>query len=186
MLSWLSLEIEYNTREESQKFHVAVNDNKTIIRVAGIIRESMNDGTGFRCVIFAQFCPHRCPYCHNPQTWDKDGGTEYTVDELFDIIVNEEFSDVTFSGGDPLFQVEGFTELAKMIKERTNKTIWCYTGYTYENIIKVPKLAQILPFIDVLVDGPYIHEKRDTSLRFRGSSNQRIIELKNGVAQNIT
>lgn len=160
------------------------NKNKTI-RVAGIIRESMNDGTGFRCVIFAQGCPHHCPHCHNSQTWDKDGGTDYTVDELFDIIVNEEFSDVTFSGGDPLFQVEGFTELAKMVKNKTNKTIWCYTGYTYENIIKDSKMAQILPFIDVLVDGPYMHSLRDTSLKFRGSSNQRIIELKNGVLHNI-
>ena len=145
----------------------------------------MNDGTGFRCVIFAQGCPHHCPHCHNSQTWDKDGGTDYTVDELFDIIVNEEFSDVTFSGGDPLFQVEGFTELAKMVKNKTNKTIWCYTGYTYENIIKDSKMAQILPFIDVLVDGPYMHSLRDTSLKFRGSSNQRIIELKNGVLHNI-
>lgn len=155
------------------------NNNKTI-RVVDILKETMVDGTGFRTSIYGAGCLHHCPHCHNPQTWDPGLGMEYTVDELFDIIVNEEFSDVTFSGGDPLFQVEGFTELAKMVKNRTNKTIWCYTGYTYENIIKVPKLAQILPFIDVLVDGPYVHEKRDTSLRFRGSSNQRILSLKDG------
>lgn len=162
-----------------------MNDNKTTIRVVDILKETMTDGPGFRTSIYGAGCLHKCPYCHNPQTWDKDGGTEYTVDELFDIIVNEKFSDVTFSGGDPLFQVEGFTELAKMVKNRTNKTIWCYTGYTYENIIKDSNLAQILPFIDVLVDGPYMHNLRDTSLKFRGSFNQRIIEFKDGIATNI-
>ena len=150
-----------------------------------IIKETMCDGPGFRTSIYGAGCPHHCPNCHNPQTWDVNGGKEYTVEQLFDVIVNEEFSDVTFSGGDPLFQVEGFTELAKMVKIRTNKTIWCYTGYTYENIVKDPKLAQILPFIDVIVDGPYIDNKRDTSLKFRGSSNQRIVELKDGKATNI-
>ena len=145
----------------------------------------MNNGTGFRCVIFCQGCLHRCKNCQNPQTWNFNGGEEYTTEQLFDIIVNEELSDVTFSGGDPMFQVEAFTELAKMVKERTNKTIWMYTGFVYEFIIKDAKMAQILPFIDVLVDGPYKDELRDTSLRFRGSSNQRIIELKDGIARNI-
>ena len=163
-----------------------MNDNKNkTIRVVDILKETMTDGPGFRTSIYGAGCLHKCPHCHNPQTWDKEGGREYTIDELFDIIVNEEFSDVTFSGGDPLFQAEGFTELAKNIKNKTNKTIWCYTGYTYENIIKDSNLAQILPFIDVLVDGPYIHSLRDTSLKFRGSSNQRIIELKQGTPTNI-
>lgn len=146
----------------------------------------MTDGPGFRITIYCQGCLHHCKNCHNQQTWDFKGGEEYTTEQLFNIIINEEFSDVTFSGGDPMFQVEAFTELAKMVKERTNKTIWMYTGFVYESIIKDAKMSQILPFIDVLVDGPYKDELRDTSLRFRGSSNQRIIELKNGVAQNIT
>lgn len=146
----------------------------------------MADGPGFRITIYCQGCLHHCKNCHNPQTWDFKGGEEYTIEQLFDIIVNEEFSDVTFSGGDPMFQVDAFTELAKMVKERTNKTIWMYTGFVYESIIKDAKMSQILPFIDVLVDGPYKDELRDTSLRFRGSSNQRIIELKNGIAQNIS
>ena len=140
----------------------------------------MTDGSGLRTSIYSQGCTHKCWGCHNPQTWDFDGGKEYDVEELFDIILSDVFSDVTFTGGDPLLQVEAFTQLAKMVKNKTNKTIWCYTGYTYERIKESPKLSQILPFIDVLVDGPFMMEKRNTDLKFRGSSNQRIIHLKGG------
>lgn len=150
------------------------------IRVADILFETMTDGSGLRTSIYSQGCLHHCPGCHNPQTWDFEGGKEYDVEELFDIILMEPLSDVTFSGGDPMFQVEAFTQLAKLIKNKTNKTIWCYTGYTYDFIKESPKLRQILPFLDVLVDGPFILEKRDTDLKFRGSSNQRIIHLKDG------
>ena len=100
-----------------------------------------------------------------------------TIEELLDIIKADEFANVTFSGGDPLYQVEAFTELARRIKTETDKTIWCYTGFTYEEIQADPRLSQILPYLDVLVDGPYVEALRDTNLRFRGSSNQRIIEL---------
>jgi anaerobic ribonucleoside-triphosphate reductase activating protein len=85
---------------------------------------------------------------------------------------------VTFSGGDPLYQVEAFTELARRIKEETGKTIWCYTGFTYEEVLADERLSQILPYLDVLVEGPFIMELRTTELPFRGSSNQRIIQLK--------
>ena len=149
------------------------------IKVAGIQYEPMIDGPGFRTTIYSQGCQHHCPGCHNPQTWDFNGGKEYTVDELFNIIIGEEFSDVTFSGGDPMFQVEAFTELAQKVKNKTNKTIWCYSGYTYEEIKKSPKMSVILPYIDVLVDGRFMIEKRNTDLKFRGSENQRIIYLKN-------
>lgn len=150
------------------------------IKVAGIQYETMIDGPGFRTTIYSQGCQHHCPGCHNPQTWDFNGGKEYTVDELFNIIIGEEFSDVTFSGGDPMFQVEAFTELAQKVKNKTNKTIWCYSGYTYEEIKKSPKMSVILPYIDVLVDGRFMIEKRNTDLKFRGSENQRIVYLKNG------
>lgn len=150
------------------------------IKVADILYETMTDGPGFRTSIYCQGCGHHCPGCHNPQTWDFNGGKEYTVEELFNIIEADEFSDVTFSGGDPMFQVEAFTELARMVKNKTNKTIWCYSGYTYEEIIESPRMSLILPFLDVLVDGRFMIDKRNTDLRFRGSENQRIIYLKNG------
>ena len=101
-----------------------------------------------------------------------------SVQELLDIIKDDEFANVTFSGGDPLYQVEAFTELARRVKEETGKTIWCYTGFTYEEVLADERLSQILPYLDVLVDGQFILELRSTELPFRGSTNQRIINLK--------
>ena len=100
-----------------------------------------------------------------------------SVDELLEVVKADEFADVTFSGGDPLYQVEAFTELARRIKEETGKNIWCYTGFTYEEILADERMSRILPYIDTLVDGPFIQELRDPELHFRGSSNQRIIHL---------
>ena len=100
------------------------------------------------------------------------------VDDLLKVILDDEFSNVTFTGGDPLYQVEAFTELARKIKEKSDKTIWCYTGFTIEEIRADERLSMILSYLDVIVDGPFIMEKRDTELLFRGSSNQRIIYLK--------
>ena len=148
------------------------------IRVLDIAYETMADGPGLRTSIYCAGCGHHCPGCHNPQSWDFHGGKEMTVQELLDIIKEDEFANVTFSGGDPLYQVEAFTELARRIKEETNKTIWCYTGFKYEDIQADQRLNQILPYLDVLVDGPFIMELRTTELPFRGSSNQRIIHLK--------
>lgn len=150
------------------------------LKISDILYETTTDGTGFRTSIYCQGCAHHCLGCHNPQTWDFNSGKNYNIKELYDIIMSDEFSDVTFTGGDPLFQVEGFTELAKMIKNNSNKTIWCYTGYTYEKIKENPKMSVLLPFLDVLVDGRFILEKRNTDLKFRGSDNQRIIHLKDG------
>ena len=151
--------------------------NTPKIRILDILEETMADGPGFRTSIYCAGCAHHCPGCHNPQSWDFKGGYEVTIEELLDIIKADEFANVTFSGGDPLYQVEAFTELARRIKTETDKTIWCYTGFTYEEIQADPRLSQILPYLDVLVDGPYVEALRDTNLRFRGSSNQRIIEL---------
>jgi anaerobic ribonucleoside-triphosphate reductase activating protein len=97
-------------------------------------------------------------------------------------IKSAEFSNVTFSGGDPLMQAEAFTELSKQIRRETHKTIWCYTGYLYEEILASPTLAQILPYIDVLVDGPYMESLYDESCRFVGSTNQRIIDVPASIA----
>ena len=137
----------------------------------------MADGPGLRTSIYSAGCLHHCPGCHNPQSWDMKGGKEMTVDELLEIVKADEFSDVTFSGGDPFYQVDAFTELARRIKEETHKTIWCWTGFTLEEIQADAHLSQLLPYLDVLVDGPFILEQRDTELLFRGSPNQRIIYL---------
>lgn len=148
------------------------------LRVLDIIEETMVDGVGLRTAIYFSGCNHFCKGCHNPQSWNLHNGKVMTIDELLDIIKADEFANVTFSGGDPLYQCEGVTELARRVKEETDKTIWCYTGYTYEEILANDYLKQILPYIDVLVDGPYVEELRNTDLPFRGSENQRIIELK--------
>lgn len=104
-------------------------------------------------------------------------GHKMSIDDLMRIIKDDDLSNVSFSGGDPFYQVEGFTELARRIKTETQKTIWCWTGFTIEEIRADEHLAMMLPYIDVLVDGPYIEALRDTQLHFRGSSNQRIIHL---------
>lgn len=148
------------------------------VRILDIIEETTADGEGFRTAIYMAGCRHYCKGCHNPQSWDMNGGYEVTIDYLLDIIKADEFANVTFSGGDPLYQCDGVTELARRIKEETDKTIWCYTGFTYEEILDNAWLSQILPYIDVLVDGPFVEELKTTELPFRGSSNQRIINLK--------
>lgn len=147
------------------------------IRVLDILEETMMDGIGLRTSIYCAGCAHHCKGCHNPQSWDFNGGREMSVDLLLDIVKEDEFANVTFTGGDPLYQVEAFTELARRIKEETDKTIWCYTGYTYEEILNDKRLSQILPYLDTIVDGPYVEELRDENLAFRGSSNQKIINL---------
>ncbi|MBQ0043531.1 MAG: anaerobic ribonucleoside-triphosphate reductase activating protein [Bacteroidales bacterium] len=147
------------------------------IRVLDILDETMADGPGLRTSIYCAGCKHHCPGCHNPQSWDMAGGKEMDVQELLDVIKEDEFSNVTFSGGDPFYQVDAFTELARRIKEETDKTIWCWTGFTYEEILADPHLAQMLPYIDTLVDGPFVMALKDPELHFRGSSNQRIIHL---------
>jgi anaerobic ribonucleoside-triphosphate reductase activating protein len=147
------------------------------IRILDILEETMADGPGLRTSIYCAGCAHHCPGCHNPQYWDFHGGREVSVDDLLEIVKSDEFADVTFSGGDPLYQVEAFTELARRIKEETGKNIWCYTGFRYEDILADERMSRILPYIDTLVDGPFVQELRNPDLHFRGSSNQRIIHL---------
>lgn len=137
----------------------------------------MADGPGLRTSIYSAGCPHHCRGCHNPQSWDIANGKWMSIDEILDIIKADSISNVSFSGGDPFFQVEAFTELARRIKTETGKTIWCWTGFTIEQIRADERLSMLLPYIDTLVDGPFILEQRDTTLLFRGSPNQRIIHL---------
>lgn len=150
------------------------------VRILDIVEETMVDGPGLRTSIYFAGCKHYCKGCHNHKSWDMNGGYEVTIDYLLDIIKDDEFCNVTFSGGDPLYQCDGATELARRIKEETNKTLWVYTGFTYEEVLDNAWLSQILPYVDVIVDGPFKEELKTTSLPFRGSSNQRIIELNKG------
>ena len=106
-----------------------------------------------------------------------------TTDEIMDVILADPFANVTFSGGDPMFQAEGFTELAHAIHKRSNKTIWCFTGFTFEALLTKPEQRKLLEQIDVLVDGPFIERLKDTDLLYRGSSNQRLIDVKASLKQ---
>lgn len=147
-----------------------------MLRVIEIVPGTIVDGPGLRTSIYFAGCDHHCPGCHNPQSWPHDAGTEMSVDKLLDIIADFD-SDVTFSGGDPLFQSVEITELARRIKQEQGRSIWCYTGYRYEQILAQPVLASVLQYIDVLVDGRFEEKQRDISLRFRGSANQRLIDI---------
>ena len=105
------------------------------------------------------------------------------VDDVLKVILDDPFADVTFSGGDPVYQAEGFTELAKAVKQRSDKTIWCYTGFIFETLLCRPNTRQLLQFIDVLVDGPYVESLRNEDLLYRGSSNQRLIDVRASLEQ---
>ena len=150
-----------------------------MIRVLDIIEDTMVDGPGFRTSIYCAGCRHQCPGCHNPQSWDFKGGREMSTEELMRIIMADPFANVTFSGGDPMYQCDGFAELARAIHKQSNKDIWCYTGFTYETLITRAQ-RELLELLDVLVDGPFLQEQKDISLAFRGSRNQRILRLRNG------
>ena len=148
-----------------------------MIRVLDIIEDTMVDGPGFRTSIYCAGCRHKCPGCHNPQSWDFNGGRWMSTDELMKIIVADPFANVTFTGGDPMYQCDGFAELARAIHQQTNKDIWCYTGFSFESLITRAQ-RELLELLDVLVDGPFIEKLRDPDLLFRGSSNQRLIDVQ--------
>lgn len=147
------------------------------IQVIDIVQGTTVDGPGFRTAIYCAGCAHQCPGCHNPHTWDVKQGTPRTIDELMSIIVEADMN-VTFSGGDPMFRPQGFIELAKRIHAETDKNIWCYTGYTFEQIMRDPLRRQLLEQVDVLVDGRFQQSECDISLLFRGSRNQRLIDTR--------
>lgn len=147
------------------------------LSILDIIDGTVVDGPGFRLSIYCAGCSHRCNGCHNPQSWEIGNGKEMDIGELMQVVKDSPWN-VTLSGGDPFFQAEGFAELARRIKAETNKTVWCYTGYTLEALVQEndPWKMELLRNIDVLVDGPFVQDLRDEQLRFRGSSNQRILD----------
>lgn len=142
-------------------------------RVIEIVRGTTVDGPGFRTSIYFAGCNHRCPGCHNPQTWDFGAGEEMTKEEILRIVEEEDFN-VTFSGGDPLMHPHETAELARAIS-MMGKTIWLYTGYTWEEIESDPLLSEPLPYLEAVVEGPFVEALKDRDLLFRGSSNQRIM-----------
>ena len=147
------------------------------ISILEIVEDTTVDGPGFRTSVYSSGCPHHCPGCHNPQSWNIANGQKVEVEEILGKILADPFADVTFTGGDPMFQPQGFTALAKAIKQKSNKNIWCYTGFLFEEILENPIQKALLEQIDVLVDGRFIEAFKDEQLRFRGSSNQRIINV---------
>ena len=147
------------------------------IAILDIIEDTATDGPGLRTSVYCAGCNHRCPGSHNPQSWDSGRGHMMETGHILHIIQQDEFADVTFSGGDPMLQAPGFAELARLIKTHTRKNIWCYTGFRYETLLASPEHYSLLENIDVLVDGPYIEAQRDEALLFRGSRNQRLIDI---------
>lgn len=151
------------------------------MRVVDIIPGTTVDGPGMRTSIYFAGCRHQCPGCHNPATWDFSAGREMSVPELMDIIIDNDF-DVTFTGGDPLFSAKEIIPLAKAIRQ-AGYSIWVYTGFIFEDVMKQGGAeSRLLSMAEAVVDGPFIEALRDTSLHFRGSSNQRIIDVAATVA----
>ena len=151
-----------------------------MLRYHNITKDDMKNGDGLRVVLWLAGCEHACPGCQNPITWDAEGGLEFDAEakaELFSVLSRPYISGVTLSGGDPLYapRRDDLTALVKELKGQfPDKTIWMYTGYDWEDVSDLP----VMEYIDVLVDGRFIEDKKDTLLPWRGSSNQRVIDVK--------
>ncbi|MBW4829309.1 MAG: anaerobic ribonucleoside-triphosphate reductase activating protein [Clostridiaceae bacterium] len=151
------------------------------IRIAGIVKESIVDGPGIRLVVFGQGCKHHCQSCHNPESHSFEGGELMKIDNVIELVKENPLLDgVTLSGGDPFEQPKSFAVLAKKVKE-LGLNIMTYTGYTYEEILDnidlVPGWKKLLYSTDILVDGKFEIDKKSLMLKFKGSSNQRIIDV---------
>lgn len=154
----------------------------TVRLAANIQQDSIVDGEGLRTVIWLQGCPHHCPGCHNPETHDFNGGKEITLNDLLDQIENLVSQDgVTISGGEPFAQPEALIAILKKAQEKKLNR-WVYTGYTFEKLIALAKdnslYLEILKLIDILVDGQFLLNQKSLTVKFRGSTNQRIIDVK--------
>ena len=151
-----------------------------------IIHDDMLNGDGIRVTLFVSGCSLHCPFCQNPETWDKDGGITFDQDavkEVFEELKKDYISGITLTGGHPLehYNLKECTKLCKDIKKQfPAKTIWLYTGYVFENV----KDLEIMNYVDVVVDGSYVEKLRDISLKWRGSFNQRVIDVKQSKHQN--
>ena len=149
-----------------------------MLKLSGIVEDSIVDGPGIRVTIFCQGCPHHCPGCHNPETWDFSGGTAMEEERLVQIVrSNPLCRGVTFSGGEPFAQAAGFARLARLLKAQGYE-VASYSGYTFEQLLLgTPEQRALLDTIDVLIDGPFVQTQKSLELAFRGSRNQRILDV---------
>lgn len=155
-----------------------------LMRIAGIMPESIVDGQGIRFVVFLQGCPHHCPGCHNPETHDFFGGKQVELESTIQKMEEYPYIDgITLSGGEPLLQVEACLALAKHAKKR-GLSVWLYTGFTFEELQNSddPKLYELLHYVDIMVDGKFDISKRSLDLLFCGSSNQRVLNMQKSLA----
>ncbi len=150
------------------------------LRISGIVNDSIVDGPGLRLCVFTQGCPHHCPGCHNPQTHDYKGGRKISIRKIEkDILANPLLTGITFSGGEPFIQAKQLLPLAKFIKEK-GLELASYTGFLFEELYnnKVPFARELLNYIDVLIDGKFVLAQRSLNLKFKGSKNQRTIDVQ--------
>jgi anaerobic ribonucleoside-triphosphate reductase activating protein len=157
-------------------------DSSGNLRLAGIVRESIVDGPGIRFTVFCQGCPHGCPGCHNPETHDFDGGFECSTDRLMEEIAKDPLlAGVTFSGGEPFCQAGPFAELAEKVREK-GLSVTVFSGYLYEQLTGMAEkdrdVKRLMDLTDLLIDGPFVKAQRDLTLQFRGSGNQRLIDME--------
>jgi anaerobic ribonucleoside-triphosphate reductase activating protein len=167
MQSELRKMIESNTSQFKDK-----------LRIAGIVEESIVDGPGIRLTVFTQGCSHHCPGCHNPQTHDYKGGYEISIDEIVDMVRENPLLDgITLSGGEPFDQAEACSTLARKIKE-LGLSVVVYTGYEFEYLLSGKEYDGLLLEADILIDGRFDVNRRDLTQAFKGSTNQRIIDIR--------
>lgn len=162
-----------------------------MLELSGIVSDSIVDGPGIRTTVFSQGCPHHCPGCHNPETWEFGCGTPMDEETIVEIVrSNPLCRGVTFSGGEPFAQAEGFAKLARLLKSEGYE-VASYSGYTFEQLLKGnAHQRKLLESIDILIDGPFLMEEKTLEISFRGSRNQRILDvptsLKEGKAIAVT
>ncbi len=154
-----------------------------MLELAGIVEDSIVDGPGIRTTVFCQGCPHHCPGCHNPETWPFTGGTPIEPEAVLEIVRrNPLCRGVTFSGGEPFSQGEDLARLAELLKG-AGYEVASYTGYTFEALLGgTPAQRSLLEKLDILIDGPYVQAQRSLELSFRGSRNQRILDVPRSLA----
>ena len=155
-----------------------------MLNLSGIISDSIVDGPGIRTTIFCQGCPHHCPGCHNPETWDFGCGTDVPVEDLVEVVQSNPLCrGVTFSGGEPFAQAKGFATLARLLKKKGYE-VASYSGYTFEELLNGSEdQKELLSSIDILIDGPFLLAQKSLEVPFRGSRNQRILDVKKSLTE---